>query len=278
MARISDVSDVVESVLPSLAFIRTPDGMGSGWAYQDDLFVSNQHVVGDATEVELRCGGKMRKGKVLGTDSAADLSVIKWESTAPSLTINYEVKLGQTCIALGSPRGFQNSVSVGVVSGLGRAITMGDHVHEQVMQIDAAINPGNSGGPLVNLDGELIGVNFAKMTNDDGINWAIPAEIVSFVVPRLIEHGKVKRAKIGLRLVEELDQEGNLVVHAEKVFAAQSPVKEGDRILKVGANMVTRRLDVWYAVAESWEKDGIDLVVQRGEEVIELVVPTSSDE
>ena len=60
MARISDVSDVVESVLPSLAFIRTPDGMGSGWAYQDDLFVSNQHVVGNATEVELRCGGKMR--------------------------------------------------------------------------------------------------------------------------------------------------------------------------------------------------------------------------
>ena len=67
-------------------------------------------------------------------------------------------------------------------------------------------------------------------------------------------------------------------MHAEKVFAAQSPVKEGDRILKVGANMVTRRLDVWYAVAEGWEKDGIDLVVQRGEEVIELVVPTSSDE
>ena len=215
-------------------------GQGSGFVYNTDGYIiTNNHVVGDADSITVVFSdGTEADATLVGTDPDSDLAVIKVDVPADKLTPvslgNSEaLKVGQFVIAIGNPFGLDGSMTSGIVSGLGRTlpaeartISGNQFSIPDIIQTDAAINPGNSGGPLLNLDGNVIGVNTAIATNSgtfSGVGYAIPAETVQQVVPQLIENGQIEHPWIGISrremnraLAEAMnlnpDQRGVLVV------------------------------------------------------------------
>ena len=210
-----------ESVSPGTVAIITDQGQGSGFVYdgQGDI-VTNYHVIEGATTVEIRfISGYMAYGTVVGTDLDSDLAIIKVGAPASelhplSLGDSSALKVGQTVVAIGNPFGLNSTMTVGIVSALGRTL---DSAHEtpdgslftagDIIQTDAAINPGNSGGPLFNINGEVIGINRAIRTNsttatgqpvNSGIGFAVSINIVKRVVPVLIAKGKYDYPFLGI--------------------------------------------------------------------------------
>ena len=187
-------------------------GAGSGFIVSaDGVIVTNKHVVEDKTaeyEVYLS-NGKKYTAKVLARDAVLDVAVIKIDASGlPYLNLgnSANLKLGQSVIAIGNALGqFQNTISVGVVSGLSRSITAGDggsgqtEALDHVIQTDAAINPGNSGGPLLNLSGEVIGIDTAIVSGSQNIGFALPINNIKSVISSVEKTGKIVRPYIGLR-------------------------------------------------------------------------------
>jgi S1-C subfamily serine protease len=210
-----------ESVSPGTVAIITDQGQGSGFVY-DGLgnVVTNYHVIEGATTVEVRFpSGYMAYGTIVGTDLDSDLAVIKVD--APSnelhplpLGDSELLKVGQTVVAIGNPFGLNSTMTVGIVSALGRTLDSAHQASEgsfftagDIIQTDAAINPGNSGGPLFNTKGQVIGINRAIRTTNfsdtgepvnSGIGFAISVNIVKRVVPVLIDAGKYDYPYLGL--------------------------------------------------------------------------------
>ncbi|MBP6884783.1 MAG: trypsin-like peptidase domain-containing protein [Candidatus Pacebacteria bacterium] len=198
--------------------VQTPDGtekkqVGSGSGFivsADGLIVTNKHVVTDKTAeytVNLP-SGKKYTAKVLARDAVLDIAILKIEATGlPHLVLadSSKLKLGQTVIAIGNALGqFENTVSVGVVSGLSRSITAGDgrgmtEALSHVIQTDAAINPGNSGGPLLDINGKVIGVNTAIVQGSQNIGFALPINSIKTVIDSVRTTGKIVRPYIGIR-------------------------------------------------------------------------------
>ncbi len=209
------------------------DSLGSGFVYdKDGHIVTNYHVVEGVTdlEVDFPSGFKVR-GKVIGTDLDSDLAVVKVDAPSDQLVPlplgdPDQIRVGQTVVAIGNPFGYKGSMSVGIVSALGRTL---ESMHQapggtfytagDMIQTDTAINPGNSGGPLLNLNGEVVGVNRAIQTDsfsatgtpvNSGVGFAVSAGIVKRVVPSLIANGKFDYPYLGISSREEvslLDQE-----------------------------------------------------------------------
>lgn len=214
---------------------QTPDGTqeqeigaGSGFIVSSDgLIVTNKHVVSDTGadyEVYLS-NGKSYKATVLARDSVLDVAIVKIDATGlPYLNLgdSDSLKLGQSVIAIGNALGqFQNTVSVGVVSGLSRSITAGDSGNgatealDQVIQTDAAINPGNSGGPLLDLDGQVIGVDTAIVQGSQNIGFALPIDSIKTVISSVEKTGKIVRPYLGLRyevITPDVQKANNLSV------------------------------------------------------------------
>ncbi len=170
---------------------------------QDGYIVTNAHVVSDATDIKVKLtDGREFAGKVIGLDSKTDIAVLKISDKGkfPAARLGDSSKLqsGQWAIAIGNPFGLDHTVTVGVVSGTGRA-DMGLTQYENFIQTDASINPGNSGGPLLNSNGEVIGINTAILTVGQGIGFAIPINTVREISRDLIEKGKVVRGWLGRR-------------------------------------------------------------------------------
>ncbi|KXJ99129.1 MAG: putative serine protease HtrA [Parcubacteria bacterium OLB19] len=206
-------------------------GGGSGFIVSSDgLIVTNRHVVSDS---EARYSILMNDGKayaveVLARDMQLDIAVLKITDLPSDVKLSYlsfgdseKLKLGQRVVAIGNALAeFRNSVSVGVVSGLARSITATDDAGrsenlDQVIQTDAAINPGNSGGPLLNIQGEVIGVNVATSRGADNIGFALPAHVVKGVVESVKENGKIVRPFLGIRYTminKELQEKNNMSV------------------------------------------------------------------
>ena len=195
-------------------------GSGSGFVYDEQgHIVTNNHVVGEFPSVTaVFADGSRRSATVVGKDADADLAVVRVDTLPASarplpLSSLDEVDVGQFVIALGSPFREQGSMSLGIVSGLGRSLTSiraldggGSYQLPAVIQTDAPINPGNSGGPLVNLDGEVVGVNSAIRTTtgtNSGVGFAIPVNAVSIMVPELIANGRYIYPLMGTRFVDE---------------------------------------------------------------------------
>jgi S1-C subfamily serine protease len=185
-------------------------GLGSGAIIRaDGYIVTNDHVVGNSQQVEVTLGDKSQfKAKVVGSDPDSDLAVIKINPGGKKLSsIDYadwnSVAVGQKVLAIGNPFGLGGSLSVGIVSSLGRDIrSPTDRIIKDVIQTDAAINPGNSGGPLLDSSGKLIGINaqiFSRSGGSEGIGFAIPGKTVKKIVDELITHGKVIRPDLGMR-------------------------------------------------------------------------------
>jgi 2-alkenal reductase len=216
--------NLYRQVNPGIVAIRvlTQDGaaQGSGFVFDDQgHIVTNYHVVEGETdlEVDFPDGYKVR-GSVIGTDLDSDLAVIKVDAPAAEvhalkLGDSGLVEVGQTVVAIGNPFGLQGTMTVGIISGLGRTVesqhstTEGTFSAGDIIQTDAAINPGNSGGPLLNLSGEVIGINESIRTNsfdttgqplNSGVGFAISSNIVKHVVPFLIKDGKYDYPYLGI--------------------------------------------------------------------------------
>ncbi len=202
-------------------------GGGSGFIVSSDgLIVSNNHVVSDkeAEYTVLANDGKKYPAKVLARDSVKDLAVLKIEKTGlPTLALgdSDNLQVGQTVIAIGNALGeFRNTVSAGIISGLKRSVTAsgsgaGTEQLTNVIQTDAAINPGNSGGPLLNLSGEVIGVNVAMAQGAENIGFALPINDVKKAISDVEKHGKIITPYLGVRYIlvsNDIKEKNNLSV------------------------------------------------------------------
>lgn len=261
---------------------------------KDGYIVTNNHVVADATELEVSLSDKRTyKAKVIGTDPSTDLAVIQIkENNLPAITFGNsdKVKVGSWVLAVGNPFNLTSTVTAGVVSAKARNISIlrerSNVPVESFIQTDAAINPGNSGGALVNLRGELIGINTAIASPTgaySGYGFAVPANLVTKVVEDIIRFGTVQRGFLGIvirdldgNLAKEKDlaiSEGVLVDSVNKESAAKDAgVKKGDVITRVNQTKVANVAELQEQIARHRPGDKVSLTVNR--EGKELVLST----
>jgi serine protease Do len=265
------ITDLAERVKPSVVNVvplqgpgrsreplrdRPPNSPGSGSGVIIDAeghILTNNHVVGEASEVEIRLSDKTKLiAQVIGKDPDTDLAVLKvaTDRKLPFATFGDSgaVKVGQWVLAVGNPFGLDRTVTLGVVSGIGRE-NMNLSRYENFIQTDASINPGNSGGPLFNVHGEVIGINTAIINFAQGIGFAIPSNMARLVMQQLLTRGKVVRGWLGVGIqpvTAELagkfgvsEGEGVLVNEVfENDPAARAGIKPGDIITKVDGKIV----------------------------------------
>lgn len=182
------------------------NGLGSGFIISKDGYIlTNDHVVEGAENITVVVKGdkKTYSGKLVGLDPALDLAVIKIDGKEfPTLPLgdSDQIRVGNWVIAIGSPFGLEDTVTIGVISAKERPVEIDNRSFDNLLQTDASINPGNSGGPLLNLKGEVVGINTAINAEAQGIGFAVPANTVKEVLDELIKEGKVRRAWLGVQI------------------------------------------------------------------------------
>lgn len=270
---------------------RVVEGVGSGVIYdaKNGYVATNNHVVAGAKEITVYLtDGRNVKGKVLGTDPATDLAVVKIDAKdlpeAP-LGDSSTIQVGEPAIAIGNPLGMElrGSVTVGIVSALNRTVNVGDNKYT-LIQTDAAINPGNSGGALVNADGEVMGINSAKYAGNgvEGIGFAIPINTAKPILEGLVKNGTIARPYLGVRIIDEetfakkngddknsigINFHGGIYIDS---IVRNSPVHKagivpGDIILKFNGQKVSKSEDLITKVNGCKVGDIVDITVRRGE-------------
>lgn len=216
--------------------------------------LTNNHVIEKADQIEVRLSDKRKfSATVVGRDPKTDLAVIKIEAAADlpaaKLGDSDKVRIGQWAIAIGNPFGLDRTVTMGIISATGRA-QVGVTTYENFIQTDASINPGNSGGPLLNLDGEVIGINTAIVAVGQGIGFAIPINMAKSVMDQLVQRGKVVRGWLGVSIQELTDElasgfgvtpnSGVLVADVIKGSPAEAAgMRSGDIVVEFEGNPVT---------------------------------------
>lgn len=201
---------VAEKLRPAVVNLRVGKGMrggaGSGLLFTPDGFLlTNHHVIQGSEKVRVRMNdGSEMSGRVIGNDAATDLAVVQAEgATFPfaALGDSAKLKVGQLAVAIGSPLGFESTVTAGVISALGRTLrSVSGHLVDNIIQTDAALNPGNSGGPLVDSAGRVVGINTAIIQPAQGICFAVPINTAKTILPQLLKHGRVIRGYLGLHV------------------------------------------------------------------------------
>jgi putative serine protease PepD len=259
---------------------------GSGWVYDSDgHIVTNDHVVDGAQSISVRFwNGKTYSAEVVGTDKSTDLAVIKVD--APSSVLHplqvghsSDVQVGDGVVAIGSPFGLEETVTSGIVSALHRAITAPNNftINDSI-QTDAAINHGNSGGPLLNTQGQVIGVN-AQIKSDsggnEGVGFSIPSNTVRSIASQLISSGKVEHAYLGVS-VDASAATARLADIRPSTPAAKAGLKSGDVVIAVDGKTISSGDDLTRAIDAHKPGDKITLTYKRGgsEHSVELTLAT----
>jgi Do/DeqQ family serine protease len=258
---------------------RQQASLGSGVIFEKrGLILTNNHVVKDADEITVKFADKHEvKGKVVGTDAKTDLAVIRVDAKddLPVATLGNSdaLQVGEWAIAIGNPFGLDHTLTVGVVSATGRS-EVGIAAYENFIQTDASINPGNSGGPLLNVRGEVIGINTAIVASGQGIGFAIPVNMARKVMEDLVKRGKVTRGWLGIGiqpLTPELAKsfgvsadEGILVNQVmPKSPAEAAGLKVGDLILSLDGKPLKDARQMQRVVAEAEIGKTIEVVIVR---------------
>jgi len=265
-----------------------PPGSGSGVIIDKaGYIVTNNHVVGDAAVVEVRLSDKTKfKGTVIGKDPDTDLALVKIKADhdLPFVTLadSSKTKVGQWAIAVGNPFGLDRTVTVGVVSALGRE-NVNLSRYEDFIQTDASINPGNSGGPLFNIRGEVIGINTAIINFAQGIGFAIPSNMVKSITTQLREKGKVSRGWLGVgiqpltaELAKKFGVKEGTGVLINEVFegdpASKGGIEPGDIILSINEKPVDTPNTLARVIAGFFPGETIKVGVLRDGQKITLNV------
>ena len=262
------------------------DSGGSGFLISSDgLIVTNTHVIRGAEQVRVRMGDRTFDAEVKGSDPATDLALLKIETDRelPYLPLgdSDRLRVGDWVMAIGSPQGLTNSVTVGVVSAKERRINISQETSsfENFIQTDAAINFGNSGGPLVNLRGEVVGINTAINWGSENIGFAVPVNILDQVLPQLRETGRVRRGFLGIgvndvgpRVAEAFGLEstdGVLVTEVQPGLPAdKSGVRHGDIILKIDGQVVKNTRDLIDYVSTQGPDKTVEMELLRNGEIL----------
>jgi S1-C subfamily serine protease len=289
----SAVTSAAARITPSVVHVEVGRGGGSGFLFTPDGFIlTNSHVVTGAPSIHVTLiDGTRCTASVVGNDPHTDLAVLRISAPnqIPALLGDSDaIRPGQLAIAVGSPLGFQTTVTAGVVSAVGRSMrAKSGRLIDSIIQTDAALNPGNSGGPLVNSRGEVIGVNTAVILPAQGICFAIGINMAKFVASRLIRDGAITRSYIGVagqsapihrRIVRFYDlpvESGVLVVGIEKESPAESAgLREGDVVIAYGEQSVATVDDLHRLLTEEQIGMRSELTVIRATEKLTLpVVP-----
>lgn len=310
--------NLFENAAPSVCFISTstirrdywsrnveeiPAGTGSGFIWdKEGHIVTNYHVIkGSSKATVTLSNGKSYEAEVIGFEDNKDLAVLKIDARDLDLEpipigTSHDLKVGQYTFAIGNPFGLDHTLTTGVISALGREIkSLSGRPIRDVIQTDAAINPGNSGGPLLDSSGRLIGVNtqiYSPSGASAGIGFSIPVDEVNWVVPDLIDFGKVKRPIIGVELLKpqyakRWGLEGVAVIHVEEggpahnaglrpiELADDRSVKSiGDLIIDIDGTKVGNSYDLILAIEKYQPGDKVEIIVDRdGEEIsLEMVL------
>jgi serine protease Do len=258
-------------------------GQGSGFIIgADGMVLTNAHVVQDATEVTVKLTDRREfRAKVLGADPATDIAVLRIDAkNLPVVNLGDPARsrVGDWVVAIGSPFGFENSVSAGIVSAKGRSLPGDSYV--PFIQTDVAVNPGNSGGPLFNLQGEVIGINsqiYSRSGGYQGLSFAIPINVALKVKDQIVATGKVAHARLGVS-VQEVNQaladsfglkraEGALVSTVQAGSAAErAGLQPGDVITKVNGKAIVAaaELSAFVGAASPGDKIGLE-ILRKGE-------------
>ena len=246
--------DAVRQGLPKRG---RPANAGAGVIYNAErgLIVTNSHVVRNVQKIKVTLmGGREIIGEVLGADEDTDLAVVYIASKVPLAEVVFgdssKVRVGQLVIAVGNPYGLNDTTTFGIISGLKRE-NINLSRYEDFIQTDASINPGNSGGPLLNIKGEVIGINTAIINYAQSIGFSIPSNMVKHVVEQLVEHGEVHRGWLGVGIDPVSEEVANRAAKAQvgegviinSIFegdpADMAGLKVGDIILKIGGSEIT---------------------------------------
>ena len=282
--RRNEIVEVVQKVSPAVVFIGTESevespfrgrrspleeffgappqqrqrqqGLGSGVIVDPSgIIITNDHVIRGASAIHVvLADGRELEAEVIGSDANNDLAVLKVSSKqalpAAKLGTSADLMIGETVIAIGSPFGLSKTVTSGVVSATGRTFKADGRTYNDFLQTDAAINPGNSGGPLLNVDGDVIGINTAIFASAQGIGFAIPADKVRRIVDELTRFGKVRPAWVGLetqdlspRLSRQLGWDRTYGVVVSDVEpgspADQAGIRRGDVLAEMGGSRIS---------------------------------------
>jgi len=285
-------------------------GFGSGFIVSEDGYIlTNNHVVEGANTIKVTLkNGKKYDGKVVGTDSLSDIAVITINAKKlPTLTLgdSDKARVGETVIAIGNPLGYDYTVTVGVISGIQREITPPSSSEtpelpfpfffpyletEQtattpmvgVIQTDAPINPGNSGGPLINLKGEVVGINFMIESDAQGLGFAVSSNVAKKVMNEIIEYGTVSWPSLGVVITEnneavanELNlktDKGIVVVEVPEGSARKAGIKKNDVIISVDGKEIVKSEDLIAYIRSKKVGDIVTLTIDRSGKKMDVKV------
>lgn len=253
--------------------------LGSGVIIDEDGYIlTNEHIILRASKIKVTLTNKEEySGKLIGADSNFDIAVIKIDGgklPVAKIGKSDDLMVGETVIAIGNPFGLENTVTTGVLSAIGRTIKVGEKTYSGLLQTDASINPGNSGGPLLNLNGEVIGINTAIYEGAEGIGFAIPINKAMVILNRLIKGNKINKSYLGLR-VQQLTEElsyyfeypfdyGILVADVEEGSPAdKGGIKSGDIVIALQGKKIYG-IEEYYSVLSSiMPGEKVDIIFYR---------------
>jgi S1-C subfamily serine protease len=269
-------------------------GTGSGVLFSPEGYLlTNHHVVGDDDRVRVRLhDGQEVAGRVVGNDPWTDLALVRTDGdTFPYAPLGDSAKLrvGQLVVAIGSPLGFESTVTAGVVSAVGRTLrSVTGHLVDNVIQTDAALNPGNSGGPLVDSRGHVVGINTAVIQPAQGICFAIPVNMAKHILPSLLRHGRVIRGYLGLhgrqvpipldvgrRVGIEMGSGVEILALEPDGPADQAGLEVEDVIVTFGEESVTNVDDLHKLLTQNPVGAAINIgLLREGRKLVRTVVPS----